>query len=119
MSPTPEASERQRKAAYKAWETIRRKKAGGADSQTKPDTKVKAQAVSPRGKQGKNGMQLITRQTGKKSWPRFAIDQGTRTVKNSANVAANVSNIMAAVKKSIVHGLGTEDIKGRSKSALQ
>jgi len=27
MSPTPEASERQRKAAYKAWETIRRKQA--------------------------------------------------------------------------------------------
>jgi len=27
MSPTPEASERQRKAAYKAWETIRRKAA--------------------------------------------------------------------------------------------
>ena len=26
MSPTPEASERQRKAAYKAWETIRRKR---------------------------------------------------------------------------------------------
>src|SRR5437773_816654 len=28
MSPTPEASERQRKAAFKAWETIRRKAAG-------------------------------------------------------------------------------------------
>jgi len=27
MSPTPEASERQRKAAFKAWETIRRKQA--------------------------------------------------------------------------------------------
>ncbi len=27
MSPTPEASERQRKAAYKAWETIRKKRA--------------------------------------------------------------------------------------------
>jgi hypothetical protein len=27
MSPTPEASERQRKAAFKAWETIRRKRA--------------------------------------------------------------------------------------------
>lgn len=26
MSPTPEASERQRKAAFKAWETIRRKR---------------------------------------------------------------------------------------------
>src|SRR5260370_14381094 len=28
MSPTPEASERQRKAAFKAWETIRRKTSG-------------------------------------------------------------------------------------------
>jgi hypothetical protein len=28
MSPTPEASERQRKAAFKAWETIRRKASG-------------------------------------------------------------------------------------------
>jgi hypothetical protein len=27
MSPTPEASERQRKAAFKAWETVRRKQA--------------------------------------------------------------------------------------------
>src|SRR5256885_17165026 len=38
MSPTPEASERQRKAAYKAWETIRRKKSeskGEADEETK------------------------------------------------------------------------------------
>ena len=30
MTPTPEASERQRKAAFKAWETIRRKKAAAA-----------------------------------------------------------------------------------------
>lgn len=29
MTPTPEVSERQRKAAYKAWETIRRNKAKG------------------------------------------------------------------------------------------
>jgi hypothetical protein len=28
MSPTPEVSERQRKAAFKAWETIRRKQSG-------------------------------------------------------------------------------------------
>jgi hypothetical protein len=28
MSPTPEVSERQRKAAFKAWETIRRKASG-------------------------------------------------------------------------------------------
>jgi RecB family endonuclease NucS len=33
MSPTPEASERQRKAAYKAWETIRRKAAERARPQ--------------------------------------------------------------------------------------
>jgi len=32
MSPTPEASERQRRAAFKAWETIRRKKAAKTKS---------------------------------------------------------------------------------------
>lgn len=31
MSPTPEASERQRKAAFKAWETIRRKASGSEE----------------------------------------------------------------------------------------
>lgn len=35
MSPTPEVSERQRKAAYKAWETIRRKRGEGADAEAK------------------------------------------------------------------------------------
>jgi hypothetical protein len=39
MSPTPEVSERQRKAAFKAWETIRRKASGneapGSDEKKK------------------------------------------------------------------------------------
>ncbi|MGH9864707.1 MAG: hypothetical protein ACRD4H_04760, partial [Candidatus Acidiferrales bacterium] len=34
MTPTPEASERQRKAAFKAWETIRRKAAEKAAAGT-------------------------------------------------------------------------------------
>ena len=47
MSATPEASERQRKAAFKAWDTIRRKKAEGDQKPQKPQkpngTKVKTQ----------------------------------------------------------------------------
>ena len=46
MSPTREASDRQRKAAFTAWETIRRKKAEGAKPETKPEAKAKAQAIS-------------------------------------------------------------------------
>jgi hypothetical protein len=34
MSPTPEASERQRKAAFKAWETIRRKRAAKSKNES-------------------------------------------------------------------------------------
>jgi len=48
MSPTPEASERARKAAYKAWETIRRKKAESPTSEAKPDAKVEAKAMFPK-----------------------------------------------------------------------
>jgi len=48
MSPTPETSERQRKDAFKAWETIRRKKADGAKPETKPAAKAKAEGASPR-----------------------------------------------------------------------
>lgn len=45
MSPTAEASERQRKAAYKAWETIRGKRADAA----KAEPKVTARATVPGG----------------------------------------------------------------------
>jgi hypothetical protein len=45
MTPTQEVSERQRKAAYKAWETIRRKRAAVADV---PKRKVAAPAVPER-----------------------------------------------------------------------
>lgn len=41
MSPTPEVSERQSKAAYKAWETIRRNKA--LVQETKPETSREAE----------------------------------------------------------------------------
>ena len=41
MSPTPEASERQRKAAFKAWETIRRKKAEAIKPEAKPEPELK------------------------------------------------------------------------------
>jgi hypothetical protein len=44
MTRTPEASERQRKAAYKAWETIRRKKANG----TAPESIVDEAHLSPK-----------------------------------------------------------------------
>jgi RecB family endonuclease NucS len=49
MSPTPEASERQRKAAFKAWETIRRKaaeraKAGPVSSEIKEIVEAKQAA---------------------------------------------------------------------------
>ena len=37
MTPRPEASERQRKAAFKAWETIRRKKTEGATPEAQAD----------------------------------------------------------------------------------
>lgn len=48
MSPTPEASARQRKAAFKAWNTIRRKKAeGGQKPEEKPNS-AKARASSDR-----------------------------------------------------------------------
>jgi len=40
MSPTPEASERQRKAAYKAWETIRSKKGAGVKPEAKSHDKA-------------------------------------------------------------------------------
>lgn len=46
MTPTPEASERQRKAAYKAWETIRRKRGEGGEI----DAKVAVQAVASTGR---------------------------------------------------------------------
>jgi hypothetical protein len=42
MSPTPEASKRQREAAYKAWETIRRKRAQGAQHEARLDANIKA-----------------------------------------------------------------------------
>jgi hypothetical protein len=45
MSPTEQASERQRKAAYKAWETIRGKRGDAA----KAEAKVTAKTISPRG----------------------------------------------------------------------
>jgi hypothetical protein len=47
MSPTPEVSERQRQAAYKAWETIRRKKVEAGDAETKSGAKPKIQAGVP------------------------------------------------------------------------
>jgi hypothetical protein len=47
MTPTPEASERQRKAAHKAWETIRRKKAQD-DSEAKPEFKAEAESQRKR-----------------------------------------------------------------------
>ena len=49
MSPTPEASERQRKAAFKAWETIRRKQSGNEAPEKhakKKSNKLKATKVS-------------------------------------------------------------------------
>lgn len=48
MGPTPEVTERQRKAAYKAWETIRRKKAEQAKAEANLVTKPKAEAVAVR-----------------------------------------------------------------------
>lgn len=45
MSPTPEVSERQRNAAYKAWETIRRKKAEQAKDAGQ--VKTRPPATSP------------------------------------------------------------------------
>jgi len=45
MNPTPEASERQRKAAFKAWETIRRKAFG---SKT-PESDVKKKRTKSTG----------------------------------------------------------------------
>jgi hypothetical protein len=54
MSPTPEVSERQRKAAYKAWETIRRKKAEQAKDlgqvQAKPPAIYPRMRIRPRKK---------------------------------------------------------------------
>ena len=43
MTPTPEVTERQHKAAHKAWETIRRKKAQD-DSEAKPEFKAEPES---------------------------------------------------------------------------
>jgi hypothetical protein len=75
MSPTPEASERQRKAAYKAWETIRRKqaaktkgkfseiadatKAHEADSELRETSEVKQALISPEHAYPKNWKQIV------------------------------------------------------------
>ncbi len=49
MSPTPEASERARKAAFKAWETIRRKQAAQTKSEPLEVTElVKTEKTSPK-----------------------------------------------------------------------
>jgi hypothetical protein len=49
MSPTPEASERARKAAFKAWETIRRKQAAKTKSEPLEVTElVEAEKTSPK-----------------------------------------------------------------------
>jgi len=52
MSPAAQASERQRKAAYKAWETIRRKQAQAqiANAGAKPDAKPKVKPPRTRKK---------------------------------------------------------------------
>jgi len=50
MSPTPEASERQRKAAYKAWETIRRKRSGIDNSRPNIGIEPPPSNVRPRKK---------------------------------------------------------------------
>jgi hypothetical protein len=42
MSPTPEVSERQRKAAFKAWDTMRRKEAENGDGATKKSNRSTA-----------------------------------------------------------------------------
>jgi hypothetical protein len=47
MSPTPEASERQRKAAHKAWDTIRRNNVESPSSDAKSAAKVEAETGSP------------------------------------------------------------------------
>ena len=46
MSPTPEVSERQRKAAFKAWETMRRKEAENGDEATKKLNRSTAKKTS-------------------------------------------------------------------------
>jgi len=46
VSPTPEVSERQRKAAYKAWETIRSKRG----ELSEPETEVGGEVIFPKGR---------------------------------------------------------------------
>ena len=46
MSPTPEASEKQRKAAFKAGETIRRKRAEGSTSEATLEDKIRPRSSS-------------------------------------------------------------------------
>jgi hypothetical protein len=48
MSATPEASKRQRKAAFKAWDTIRRKKAEGAQKPNGTNVKAQRDGTLPR-----------------------------------------------------------------------
>jgi hypothetical protein len=83
MSPTPEVSERQRKAAYKAWETIRRKKAEGGNPETKPDTKARIQARVP------------VKGPARKKW-------------NLADYPANWTEIVAEIRKRSRNAAGKE-----------
>lgn len=117
MSPTPEASKRQREAAYKAWETIRRKKAQGAEHEARPDANIKALPARSSSKKEARASDYPP------NWKEIGAEIRSRSRnangEDSANAVANVSSIKVAARKSTAHGRSTAGAKARSKSAPQ
>ena len=76
MSPTPEASERARKAAFKAWETIRRKAAGICPEIT--DTKAMTSEFG--GDAGKKRTRSTARRAGNypENWKQIVLEIRSR-----------------------------------------